>query len=129
MSRTLLIQGYLNEGCWGEADDILLLETGEPRDEKQPVAEILDDTISRKQVTARYWITEQKCTKEDADEFFMRCAMGLADTKFNVWYSEITGYLWTDEEAKIGGHDLIEEFKSHIGKYLILEIDVHDQKA
>lgn len=37
-------------------------------------------------------------------------------------YSEITGCLWTDEELKVGGHDLLAELDSYNGKYLVMEV-------
>ena len=42
-------------------------------------------------------------------------------------YSEITGYLWTDEVVKIGGHDLLKEFETHLGKYLYMEIEYYEE--
>src|SRR5437868_3327415 len=47
-------------------------------------------------------------------------------------YSEITGYLWTDENLMVGGHDLLDELRSHKGSFVHLEIayskDVPDAK-
>ena len=48
--------------------------------------------------------------------------IGGIEADFNPRYSEITGYLWTDEELNVGGHDLMAELKSNVGKWLILEI-------
>jgi hypothetical protein len=45
---------------------------------------------------------------------------------FNA-YSEITGYLWTEESLMIGGHDLLEIFRSHVGHYLVLEITYNQE--
>ena len=49
-----------------------------------------------------------------------------AHARFGACYSEYTGYLWTDEEVLIGGHDLIEELRGCEGKWLLLEIVVHE---
>jgi hypothetical protein len=114
----------LEERSYGEDDYVLFLS-----ESKVPIAEILDDAIRGKLVTARYWITDTPCTKEDANEDFMRQVMGLAKTEFGARYSEITGFLWTDEECKIGGHDLIAEIRGSVGKYLILEIEIHGETA
>ncbi|MNJ80064.1 hypothetical protein D3C77_783070 [compost metagenome] len=51
--------------------------------------------------------------------------MGFCDVGYGARYSELTGYLWTDEYLKVGGHDIIEELRSYVGKWLILEIEVH----
>lgn len=118
--KTLTYRGLLSKHSWGEADDILFLSSM-----SDPLAEQLQSDIVRKQVTARYWITDKEATKEQAQEHFVRQLVGAADCDFGSCYSEITGYLWTDEECKIGGHDVIAELRSHVGKWLILEIDVH----
>jgi hypothetical protein len=113
--------GKLELKDWGETYDILFVSSLE-----DPIAEVLQEDIAGKQVTARYWITDKEATKEEAQEDFVKKLMGIADCDFGSHYSEITGYLWTDEEIKIGGHDLIEELKSYVGQWLILEVDVHE---
>lgn len=123
MAKVLTYQGLLSLHSYGEADEILFLSS-----EREPLAEVLDDTIGGKQVTARYWITDTPCTKEEADEDAAERVMGKAATRFGSRYSEMTGYLWTDEEVKIGGHDLIGELKDSAGKWLILEIEIHGNK-
>ena len=118
--KTLTYSGLLSKHSWGEADDILFLSS-----QSDPLAEQLQSDIACKQVTARYWITDKQATKEQAQEDFVRQLVGAADCDFGSRYSEMTGYLWTDEACKIGGHDLIAELRSHVGKWLILEVEVH----
>lgn len=118
--KTLTYQGLLSLHSWGEADDILFVSTL-----RDPLGEHLQTDIRRKQVTARYWITDREVTKEQAQEGFIREVIGVVQCDFGSHYSEYTGYLWTDEECKVGGHDLMQELRSHVGKWLILEIDVH----
>ena len=72
---------------------------------------------------ARYYISDEELEKDELKEEFLKTIWGIGEADYGVAYSEITGYLWTDEEIKIGGHDLLTELKSHIGKYLYLEID------
>ena len=90
---------------------------------KEPFAKELE-YLCGKQVSVRYWITSEKQTKDEVNENFVKQIMGMADVEFEPVYSDITGYLWTNEDLYIGGHDLISELKSHIGKWLILEIDI-----
>ena len=52
--------------------------------------------------------------------------MGLLESEFWEQYSEITGYLGTDETLNVGGHDLLEELRSNIDNYIILEIEIYD---
>jgi len=112
-------EGWLSLAYHGEADDVLFLSSLH-----DPLAEELEE-ISGKQVTVRYWVTGVKVSKEEAKSGFLNEMLGMADVRFNVAYSEVTGYLWTDEDLNIGGHDLLEELKGSVGEYLILEIEVH----
>ena len=109
--------GLLSFHSYGEADDILFLSTL-----NDPLADELQ-WMSGKKVTVRYWITDKEVTKGEAQEGFVRWLVGAADVEFGSRYSEITGYLWTDEELNVGGHDLIEELRSNVGKWLILEVE------
>lgn len=104
-----------------EGRDILFISSLE-----DPIAEVLDDDISGRTVSLRYWVCDVEMTKDQAHESFLRTLMGIADIDFGSVYSEATGYLWTDEEMKIGGHDLLAELKGYVGKWLILEIDIHE---
>ena len=110
--------GRLSLHSHGEADDILFLSSLE-----DPLAEELE-WMSSKQVSVRYWITDRECTKEDAQRLATLEIMGIGEAEYRARYSEITGYLWTDEEIKVGGHDLLDELKSHVGKWIVLEVEI-----
>jgi len=118
--KTQTYTGILANHSYGEYTPVLYISSVE-----SPLAEHLR-WIRNKQVTVSYYITDIPCTKEEAKEDFIKKLSGSVSTKFNTRYSDITGYLWTDEECKIGGHDLIEELGSYIGKFVILEITLHD---
>ncbi len=113
------VAGLLSLHDDGEGMDILFVSSL-----SRPLAEELE-WMNGKQVTVRYWISDKQSTKEEAQQGFIEELMGKADVDYHHAYSEITGYLWTDEDLKIGGHDLIAELKSYIGKWLILEIETH----
>ncbi len=109
--------GWLEQRDSSEAMDILFLSGTE-----EPLAETLE-WMTGKQVCVRYWITNKQATADEAQEEFIGRLMGTADVKFWSHYSEVTGYLWTDEDLNVGGHDLLREFKSSLGKWLILEVE------
>lgn len=121
MTKPMTYQGQLSVRDYGEASDLLFLST-----EDNPFAEVLHDEISGKKVSVRYWISDKQCTKDEAQEDALRHIFGVAETEYGAHYSEYTGYLWTDEEVMVGGHDLLEELKSAAGKWLVLEIDIHE---
>jgi hypothetical protein len=115
---TKTYQGLLSIQPHGEYDEALYISSVDA-----PLADELA-WIAGKIVTVRYWITDKPCTKDEAQEAAILQIMGLADVDFGARYSEATGYLWTDEELNIGGHDLLAELKSNVGKWCILEIEI-----
>jgi hypothetical protein len=119
---TKTYQGLLALRSHGDADDVLFLSTL-----LEPFAQVLQDEISRKRVSVHYWVTDMEATKEQAQEDFAKTIMGAADCQFRSRYSETTGYLWTDEKCNVGGHDLVMELRSHVGRWLILEVDAHEE--
>jgi hypothetical protein len=109
-------QGLLTLHSWGESDDVLFLSSL-----REPLAEELS-WMHGKKVCIRYWITNKECSKNEAAEAAMLIMIGAANVILEAAYSDITGYLWTDEELNIGGHNLMTELKSNVGKWLILEV-------
>lgn len=117
--RRLSLSGFLSYRDYGESTDVTWLSTLD-----EPLAEVLEEEIGGEQVSVRYWVTDQETTKEQADQSVVAQMLGVAECKFNAHYSETTGYLWTDEFANVGGHNLLRELCTHLGKFLILEIDI-----
>lgn len=78
-----------------------------------------------KSVTARYYTSDTAKTREELDDALIREMSGALEADYGARYSEVTGYLWTDDDLRVGGHDLKEELKDHVGEYLHLEIEVH----
>jgi hypothetical protein len=89
-----------------------------------PIAYELDDKINRKQVSVRYWISDTEKTKQELTENMIMTLAGSIDADYCDRYSDLTGYLWTEESLSIGGHDLLSELRSNIGKFLYMEIDI-----
>jgi hypothetical protein len=145
--KNIIYAGWIREKNFGEADNIIYLgregstytDSADPNttledldtdgiyfeNEEIPLADVLQSSIARKQVSVYYWITDQQCTKDEAREQFLKKLYGAADCEFRSRYSDITGYLWTDEDLVIGGHDLLDELRSNVGGFVILDITVH----
>ena len=51
---------------------------------------------------------------------------GTVDAQFRVHVSDLSGYLWTDEEFKVGGHSMIDILKANLGKWCHIEIEIFD---
>lgn len=118
--ETIIYKGLVLEDNYDENCEALFI--GE---NSQPIAEIFADDFEDKQVTVRYWTSDEEKTKDELQEGVLRKLFGNIDADYGDRYSETTGYLWTNEDISIGGHNLLEEIRSYVGKYIHLEVDVH----
>jgi hypothetical protein len=120
--ETLTYIGHIRIGSHYDDDDILFVDSYD-----EPFAEVVEGDLGEesRNVSVRYWISDAPFSKQELLENSIRILAGDTECKYFVHYSDETGYLWTDEELQIGGHDLLRELKDHEGKYLYLEIDVH----
>jgi hypothetical protein len=127
---TNMLSGYLRIGPDGDHDDALLL-VADPKGRDwycSPLAEMAQDALGRRPglVSVRYALSEHPIADLDsaaADEIAK--LDGDLDLLYHHAYSEITGYLWTDEDFKVGGHDLIARLRGYVGMWLLLEIVTH----
>ena len=116
-----IYKGFLKLGSNGEDDEILFLDNS-----CTPFVEDIFYDIANKFATVRYFISDKKVLLEEAQKLFIEKLYGKISVEYEIHYSETTGYLWTTEELEVGGHDLLEELKSYIGKYLILIVDINE---
>ena len=105
----------------GEADEILyvLSDSGVTGD---PLAKRVEGDMWQhgRKLSVRYWIAPKPINRKLRRDMIIKEGEGFAD--FGHRYSEITGYLWTDEDLMVGGHDLIGELRNYVGQYVHLEI-------
>lgn len=108
----------------GEAMDILFLDGDPGYDWEDPLAERISDDLERhgRYASVRYWTADAPMDDDEIAEAALRSLFGEADARYKAHYSDVTGYLWTDEDINVGGHDLLEELKSQAGRYCLLEI-------
>jgi hypothetical protein len=116
----LIYKGLITETSRGENDDALFIG-----DMEYPIAEEFKEEIQGKQVSVRYFISDTEKTKESLTENLISSIAGDVDADYGDRYSDISGYLWTDEELTVGGYDLLTELRSNIGKFVYMEVDVH----
>jgi hypothetical protein len=123
------LQGWLSikENCEGEW--VVCLTADEYRDrrfdDEEAIAEQFSNLIYNygNILTVRYWVSDHELESvNEATEAYLASYYGHAEADYSMSYSEITGYLWTTEELMVGGHDLLEELKSHVGYYLLMEV-------
>lgn len=119
---TVRYRGVLEVRYHGESMDVLFLE--DARDWEEPLAETISDDLERhgRYASVRYWTADTKLDDDAIIESAVRMMLGDAEARYHVAYSDVTGYLWTDEDIMVGGHDLLEELKAQAGRYCLLEI-------
>jgi hypothetical protein len=62
------------------------------------------------------------------DETKIVSMMGEIDAEYYHRYSDYTGYLWTVEGFKCGGHDIPKILESHMGEYIHMEIELYERR-
>jgi hypothetical protein len=118
-------EGWISEHSSGEADEILFLSKV-----SDPLADaVSDDMFHGRYLSVRYFISDTEVPIEELEEAEIRKIVGGGEAGLRHRYSEITGYLWTDEDLMVGGHDLLEEIRSHLGKWCHLEITFSKEAA
>lgn len=110
----------------GRVYDVLHVRPDGWQDGK-PILEFLyeDCLMDGAIVDVSYAISNTPMTFEAVQEDIIKLALGEADVDFGHHFSDLTGYLWTDSDLKIGGHDLLNELESFEGKYCNIRIVMH----
>lgn len=62
---------------------------------------------------------------EHIDEVKIISMEGNVESEYYHHYSELTGYLWTDEGFKAGGHDIPKILESHNEEYIHMKIELY----
>lgn len=125
--RTEVIKGFLCGISAGDiSDELGIFIKDEDTCEAMLLPEAWDDkNLNRKNVTLRYWLSDKELSKDELITDFLNMVYGETSAYSGSVYSECTGYLWTDNVLKVGGHDLVKELCNKKGKYLYMEIGVH----
>lgn len=62
------------------------------------------------------------------DETKVVSMMGEVSSVYYHRYSDYTGYLWTEEGFKCGGHDIPKILSTHMGEYIHMEIELYEKR-
>ncbi len=119
--KTKTYQGWLATCEYG------FLSLSETKDESYgpSIANKIDeDWKTGERVSLRYYIADDKVTPEEAVRALVaKLYGGEMDVKYVLEaYSEYTIEEW-EENLRIGGHDLVEELKSHAGKFAVIVVE------
>lgn len=126
-TNTERYRGFLREGYGDDYDALVLSEEG------QPLAQQVEEAIESygNFLSVRYWTTvaSKQVPDEKLEESAVRTLLGDSEAEYLAHYSEITGYLWTDELLVVGGHDLLHELRSHLKEWCVVEITYSKELA
>lgn len=121
--KNLVYRGFIRDSEHG--DNCSAIFIGECCD---PIAEeLMNEEITGRWVSFRYWVSDTEKADAEIKKGALLNLIGCAEADYGDKYSEATGYLWTEANLAIGGHDLLSELESYVGKYILLEIDVHSR--
>jgi hypothetical protein len=122
------ISGWISNENNGDDDYVVFVRQKDSKDywDDKPLADLMREKYSNKLVTIHYWTCDRELPPEVLKTAALEHIFGITEADYQTHYSDTTGYLWLDQDIKIGGHDLLEELRSHAGKYLYMEIFVHE---
>lgn len=125
-----IYRGFLRMGSNGEEENILFLLEGDPPElhtsiHDDPLSKIIADDMEAhgRHLTVRYFTSEKELTEDELMVDFAKKVSGPGDALYGTAYSEITGYLYTNDEIEVGGHNLHAELWSQVGRFCHLEIE------
>ena len=81
------------------------------------IHEKLSDLVRYEDINAhvRFHVTDKQMMFEELNDNVLNKLEGCADTSYYHRFSDITGYLWTEQKIIINNHDIIETIYSMIG--------------
>lgn len=109
----------LHPEVWGNQTNLSVM-TAEEADRKTR------ECRGNRFVSLRYWLADREGGDDAIKQRAIESHYGAAAIEWGARYSEVTGYLWTDEHFVVGGHDMLARLTDAVGKYLLLEVMVHD---
>lgn len=115
-----IYKGIIKEGYFEQSDDTIYIGNMDC-----PISYELSD-LKDETVSVSYYIAGRELNEQELLEESIASLAGSVYARCEACYSEYTGYLWTNEDLMIGGHDLLEELRDNLGKYIYLKVIIHD---
>lgn len=126
--NSTIIEGWIKLYENSEGANVLWLDSQNNYNESDNTLTERLEFLCGKCATVRYYACNKEFNTDNADEYLIRTIYGDISCDYGMEYSEYTGYLWTNEELKVGGHDLLNELYSCVGKYVLIVVDIDEQK-
>jgi hypothetical protein len=65
-------------------------------------------------VSFQFHVSDRPLSYHALQKHLVETTMGLANAEFSHAYSELTGYLWTNERAEVGGHNVLGQINEMV---------------
>jgi hypothetical protein len=108
--NVLLLEGELGTGTEYFA---LCVHTAEG---EVYVAEALEKIADwgRQIISFQFHVADKPLSYHALQQELVKASLGVATARFSHAYSDLTGYLWTNEEAEVGGHNVLEQINEMV---------------
>ena len=89
------------------------------------------DGFKDKKVSVRYFVSNAPLVDiESAEEGLIRTILGALEADaYPLCGSEWTGHYGFEQSLMVGGHDLLEEMRSYVGKYVLIEVSTDEDET
>lgn len=131
----LKLSGWIVTGSDGDHSNALYLIDHRTGRFDAPLAKTVYDRsgYGKRPVTVNYHITDEPVSEMELHERLvaMMCGTtheGEGDLSYYHRYSDMTGYLWTDEKFRVGGHNVIAELTTYRGKWCFMTVTIHGDR-
>ena len=114
-----VLQGVVSDGCCADDNDGVGI-CG------VPLAMWSENNFDSKNVTVRWWMSDDEMSEHDRLNTVAAMQVGLTSSEFYGGYSELSGHLGTHEGFQVGGHDMLEIMRQHLGKWCYVEVEVNE---
>lgn len=96
-----------------------------------PFSKRMEETIGwrEKFASIRLFTSDSPIDPTKVEEQFIMEYYGESEAVYFLHYSDLTGYLWTDEGFKVGGHDIIQLLECNEHKFVHMEIELYEECA
>lgn len=121
---TIGVKSVINTSTFS-GENIIIEDTG------FPLTKEMEDRLGwreNKFASVRFVIGSSPIDPTKVEETIIESIYGNAKGEYNHHYSDYTGYLWTDEGFKVGGHDVPKILTANKGKYIHMEIELFENK-
>lgn len=99
--------------------------------ERKPLAQRVAELSDYGKISLSYFVSEDQQTEEEAIRGLLNKLYGRTDVDIGsngTPYSEVTPDLcWShDNKFKIGGHNMNRELSGHVGKWILIRIELEE---